>query len=319
MLWAGVLDKFWLHSVFVLWTWVLIVAHEFILTCVLVFDMWQFFLTFQFKSTFSLGSCFDVCWFQLCWALISSHMTTSILMMKDQMLFLDIGKYCGNNCSMFSTFLPSDKMIKFVICCLPIKLGRQPTTMNWFIPQYQHYPSCLQSFVCLNKFPMWTTSCFQLQTSMGKTATGFIKKSHLLWAAGKSLSSKYGSHPPCYIRTGCKLSKYYIPKRLQRKLHKLLLDLTIVSVSAKPKQTCCNLHMCMQKVIIFVFDFIRTIPCKVKTIFSLLNLGTQPSHCRPDKTCKKTKWKCRSLQVCREISTATLSADDNNNECSHNL
>lgn len=191
--------------------------------------------------------------------------------------------------------------------------------MNWFIPQYQHYPSYLQSFVCLNKFPMWTTSCFQLQTSMGKTATGFIKKSHPLWAAGKSLSSKSSSHPPCYIRTGSNLSKCIYTQETAEETPQTVTRLTIVLDSAKPKQTFCNLHMCMQKVIIFVFDFIRTIPCKVMTIFSFLNLGTQPSHCRPDKTCRKTKWKCRSLQVCREISTATLAADDNNNECSHNL
>jgi hypothetical protein len=58
---------------------------------------------------------------------------------------------------------------------------------------------------------MWTTSCFQLQTSMGKTATGFIKRSHLLWAAGKSLSSKSGSHPPATSELVAIGQNVYIP------------------------------------------------------------------------------------------------------------
>lgn len=145
----------------------------------------------------------------------------------------------------FSSKWQDDKIL--VIWCLSIKLGKQPTTMNWFIPQYQHYPSYLQSFVCLNKFPMWTTSCFQLQTSMGKTATGFIKKSHPLWAAGKSLSSKSSSHPPCYIRTGSNLSKCIYTQETAEETPQTVTRLTIVLDSAKPKQTCCNLHICVCK------------------------------------------------------------------------
>lgn len=113
---------------------------------------------------------------------------------------------------------------------------------------------------------------------------------HNLHVAGKSLSSKSGSHPPCYIRTGCNLSKCIYTQETAEETPQTVTRLTIVSVSAKPKQTCCNIYICVcKKVIIFVFDVIRTITCKVTTIHSLLNLGTQPSHCRPDKTCKKTK------------------------------